>query len=410
MIQKKKILIFSDCFVYSGSEVVIENLLLSEKLNDLFDVRFLYGYNKSYSERFKQRVELLNLDEQKATSIFLLSPDWSIYQYNLLKGLSIGRIIFLIRVILLKTLKFLCLSHIFNFFSLKKAFKKASPDLIYINNGGYPASLQCCLAVFAADAAGIEKIYFNINNMSMPPKRFYEKYMDRLINEKVTGFITASYAAQRQAVQTRGFEKQLFKRIPNTIFNDEQIPNAYRMNKSKEKLIFGSIGLLTERKGYHVLLKAVQILVERYYMTNFEVVFVGDGEDKSMLINKSKAYNIEKYVKFLGFKSNPLVELKEFDVFILPSIRNEDFPYVILEAMLLSKPIIGTNVAGIPEQIVNEKNGYVVEANNPEELAIAMMKMKEGKISEMGVNSFEIYKSSFSFKKIEGKYCELFVS
>ncbi len=90
---KKKLLIFSDCFTYSGSEVVIENLLLSEKIKRKFNVKFLYGYNRTYSMRFKERAKFLGLSTNLTKPVYLLSPEWCIYQYRLKNEWSIEKLV-----------------------------------------------------------------------------------------------------------------------------------------------------------------------------------------------------------------------------------------------------------------------------------------------------------------------------
>lgn len=374
MKKQKKILIFSDCFTYSGSELVIENILLSKKIANNFDLEFIYGYNPSYDSRLKERFDYLNLKLDNVKSIRLISPDWYGYQKSLLKKTKSKYFYLLLKTIILKIARFLFISHVLNFFLLRKEILTSNPDILYINNGGYPASLQCLLTVFVARSIGISTIYFNINNMAMNRKRWYDSYIDSYINGGVTKFITASYAAQKQAIISRNFVGDLFVRIPNTIYNDEGIKIFNDKNENRKIIKFGSVGLLTERKGYHVLLKALDILVNRCKITDFEVEIIGDGEERQNLENLVNEFNLNNFVRFLGFQSNPLSFISDFDVFILPSVRNEDFPYVILEAMILSKPIIGTTVAGIPEQIINEETGLLIEPNNPDDLAIAMEK------------------------------------
>ena len=48
------------------------------------------------------------------------------------------------------------------------------------------------------------------------------------------------------------------------------------------------------------------------------------------------------------------------DLVLLPSTKDEDMPLTILSSMALSKPIISTNIAGIPEEVVDGYNGYLV--------------------------------------------------
>lgn len=406
---KKKILIFSDCFTYSGSEVVIENLLLSNKIERYFNLEFLYGYNKSYDIRFNERIKYLGLKQYITGSIKLLSPDWYVYQKMLDKKYDLKYLYLLIRILILRGLKFFFISHLVNFITLRSKFKKSKPDIVYINNGGYPASLQCILAVFVAKSSNINVIYFNINNMAMERSKWYHNYLDKYLDRSVTKFITASYAAQNEAVEKRSFRRDSFVRIPNTIYSDRIIAKTFNTRIVNTVIRFGSVGLLTQRKGFHVLLEAVGILVNELNTRTFEVFLIGEGEEKESLMKLVNKYNIHEQIRFLGYNPKPLEEVSQFDVFILPSIRNEDFPYVILEAMVLGKPIIGTRVAGIPEQIENEVTGLLVEPDNPNELAEAMKVFFDAEIrKQCGIKSKIKYFNEFNFDIIENKYFELF--
>jgi glycosyltransferase involved in cell wall biosynthesis len=411
MEKQKKVLIFSDCFVYSGSELVIENILLSHKMQSRFEFEFIYGSNPTYDRRLKERFEVLGLNHENVKAINLIHPVWAGFQKSLQKKNSINYYYFLIKTLMLRLVKYLFVSHILNFFTLRKNMLKSKPDILYINNGGYPASLQCILAVFVAKSIGIKTIFFNINNMAMERTKWYEKYIDSYMNRSVTKFITASYAAQEQAVEIRNLKKDSFVRIPNTIYKDKQIDFQKKNFEGRKQIKFGSVGLLTQRKGYHILIKAVDILVNQHKVTDFQIEIIGDGEEKQNLQELATKYNINSYVQFLGFKSNPYLYIRDFDVFILPSVRNEDFPYVILEAMIFAKPIIGTYVAGIPEQIEDQETGLLIEPNNPVQLANAMREMLNlKKIEQYGLKSREKYFYEFKYDLIEEKYFELFNS
>ena len=84
-----------------------------------------------------------------------------------------------------------------------------------------------------------------------------------------------------------------------------------------------------------------------------------------------------------------LMELySEADVFVLPSLA-EGRPTVINEAMISECAIIASNVDGIPEQVTDGYNGFLVEPGNPEQLAsrISLLVSDENLIAIMGKNS-----------------------
>ena len=407
---RKKLLIFSDCFTYSGSENVIENLMLSEELNRLFDVQFLYTYNPDYDRRFKERANQFNIDLSRSSSITVLNPDHAIYQYKLNRLKGVRKAALFMKKWLLLLLRVSFISYFVNVFLLRKAFKKINPDILFINNGGYPASLVCRLAVFAGKKAGVGRVVFNINNMTAPVRRFYENYIDNYIKNNVDVFVTASFAAQHSAVEVRNFPRDKFIRIPNTIFDEERlmVKTVPAVSDESAPILFGAVGLLTERKGFHVLLDAVSLLISEYNFTRFMVQIIGDGEERKNLYNQVRKLGIERWVDFKGFQQKPLDFVKSFDVFVLSSTKNEDFPYVIIEAMLLSKPVIGTRVAGVPEQVCDGSSGYVVPPNDAGELAQAMLRFQDAEFAKQaGHNSFNKYINEFSYKKVVSIYTNM---
>lgn len=408
---KKKLLIFSDCFTYSGSENVIENILLSEEVTKLFDIQFLYTYNPDYDRRFKERAAQFGIDLNKTGTINVLSPDHAIYQSMLNRKQGMQKVALSLKKWILLLLRVSFLSYFINIARLRKAFKKIKPDVIFINNGGYPASLLCRLAVFAAKQAGISKVVFNINNMAAPVRRPYENYIDKYIKEHVDVFVTASYAAQRRVIEVRHFPAGKFVRIPNTIFNDEQLMGQ-GITTAKEDhtpILFGAVGLLTERKGFHILLDAIALLVNQHGFSDFKVQIIGDGEERERLQEQASRLNITTFVDFKGFQQKPLEFVKAFDVFVLSSTKNEDFPYVVVEAMLLHKPIIGTRVAGVPEQVDNGTSGYVVDPSDAGQLAEVMLRFRDKRFTATaGQHSFDKYTNEFSYKKVLPLYAGVF--
>ena len=84
----------------------------------------------------------------------------------------------------------------------------------------------------------------------------------------------------------------------------------------------------------------------------------------------------KNHVQFLGKVSSSELEnrYKKCDIFVAPS-RYESFGIVFVEAMKFSKPVIGTNVGGIPDIVLNNKNGYLIEPESVEALVNAVIKL-----------------------------------
>lgn len=91
---------------------------------------------------------------------------------------------------------------------------------------------------------------------------------------------------------------------------------------------------------------------------NFRVLFIGEGKDTKDYKKMVKKLELEKEITFIGLKKNPYPYMKLADSIILSS-DYEGYPVVFLEALILNKPIITTNVADALEDIHN-KYGKVV--------------------------------------------------
>ena len=140
----------------------------------------------------------------------------------------------------------------------------------------------------------------------------------------------------------------------------EEIKNkANEFTVEKEDIpTFVSVGRLHNRKGYHNLIDAHKKLLDEGLAHNIFVI--GDGEERENLEKQIQEMNVSQTFRLLGTLMNPYPYVKNSDFHILPS-RSEGWPLIIAETLILQKPIIATNVGGIPEMITHEKNGILVE-------------------------------------------------
>ena len=98
------------------------------------------------------------------------------------------------------------------------------------------------------------------------------------------------------------------------------------------------------------------------------------------------------------------------DCIILPSIKNEDFPNIILESMSLGKAIIASNFSGIPEQIEHMCSGYLVEPGNVSEITTAIKFMLDHpeKRDLFGKNAKERFEELFTVEKAINQYIRMY--
>ncbi|NQE54770.1 Trehalose synthase [ANME-1 cluster archaeon GoMg3.2] len=151
----------------------------------------------------------------------------------------------------------------------------------------------------------------------------------------------------------------------------EDIHNV-QPHKSVEYPSILFVGGLSKVKGIDTLLNAVPIL--RKKILNLCLYIAGSGPEENKLKELVKELNIEENVNFLGYVSEieKYSYYKSADVCVFPSIY-EPFGIVLLEAMACGKPVVASNVGGIPFVVEEGKTGLLFESGNVEDLADKIM-------------------------------------
>lgn len=145
--------------------------------------------------------------------------------------------------------------------------------------------------------------------------------------------------------------------IPNSfnkIFTKKK--ETYFKNGDKLKLV--SIGRLIGVKGFSYLIKAVSLLENTY--DNWELIIIGDGDDKNKLIKYAKELGVSNKIKFYGFVSHDKIPeiLAMSDIYIQPSIvdpvtnQTESFGVAVIEAIISGLPVIVSDVGGLPDTVL----------------------------------------------------------
>jgi glycosyltransferase involved in cell wall biosynthesis len=131
------------------------------------------------------------------------------------------------------------------------------------------------------------------------------------------------------------------------------------------------VGRLCEQKGQLLLVKAVAALAKEG--RDFELVLVGDGEHRAAVEQLIAENNLTDFVKVTGWASASRVrdEILGARAMILPSFA-EGLPVVLMEAMVLGRPVLSTYVAGIPELVIHGKTGWLFPAGSEEDLLHAV--------------------------------------
>ena len=157
----------------------------------------------------------------------------------------------------------------------------------------------------------------------------------------------------------------------------------------KRKFLILYTGQLIKIKGLTYLLKAIKILKQKGLDCDLALATYNPKED---ILSQAKSYSIQDNVRiFTGLREEDLISAyKSCDVFVLPSLQ-EGLPTVLLEAMAAHKPIVSTNVGGVPFLIKDGFNGFMVNPRDPETLAdkIALLLKNDNIYSSISENGYQ---------------------
>ncbi|QDG79423.1 glycosyltransferase family 4 protein [Labrenzia sp. PHM005] len=132
---------------------------------------------------------------------------------------------------------------------------------------------------------------------------------------------------------------------------------------------FVCVGRLCPEKGQVHIPAAVSTLIADF--PDIKVILVGDGESRADVEAAIKEHAVEQHVIMHGWGSNSEVQdfIKSSRALVLPSYA-EGLPIVLMEALALTRPVITTTIAGIPE-LVDASCGWLIEPGDEEALANA---------------------------------------
>ena len=159
-----------------------------------------------------------------------------------------------------------------------------------------------------------------------------------------------------------GVELGIFRELPHGELEDFKRTLGIPDNS----LIVGTAGRLEPVKGPEYLIEAAKKVLSKYPQAYF--IFAGDGPLRQKLENRAHELGIKNNTLFLGWRRDVTKVISIYDIFAFPSL-NEGMGRVLVEAMALGKPIVASDVGGIPDLVTHGINGFLVPPKNPERLA-----------------------------------------
>ncbi len=177
------------------------------------------------------------------------------------------------------------------------------------------------------------------------------------------------------------------------------------------------VGRLAEKKGVTYLISAMKAAVKAF--PDCKLIIVGDGPEKVSLVRQSQQLGISRSIIFAGSIPNQGLPpfYKAADVFILPSIVDssgdtEGLGVVLLEAIAAGTPVVASNVGGIPDVIISNRTGLLVEQKNPDQLAAAIARLLDNPSlrKKLSAAARKHIANNYSWETVAGKFYSVYSS
>jgi glycosyltransferase involved in cell wall biosynthesis len=251
---------------------------------------------------------------------------------------------------------------------LLQTIKMFKPDIVhahYATSYGLLGALSCfkpfILSVWGSDVYDFPKISF-VHKLMF---QFNLHRADKILSTShIMALETKKYTNKQISITPFGIDLSKFAK--------NQIDNGF----SSDTIVVGTVKTLSSTYGIDYLIRAFKIVKENNPQLLLKLMIVGDGEDKVELKSLCVTLDIFEDVVFVGEINNNLVPnyLNRMDVYVALSI-SESFGVAIIEASACEKPVVVSNVGGLPEVVDNNKTGFVVESKNPLDAANAIEKL-----------------------------------
>ncbi|WFQ78876.1 glycosyltransferase family 4 protein [Xenorhabdus sp. SF857] len=258
-------------------------------------------------------------------------------------------------------------------FNLISIFKKYKFDIVHTHS-----SKPGVLGRIAAKICGVRFIVHTVHGFSFPAAKnkiqnfiFYvmEKIGtlcgDMLIclhdNDKNIAMYKLGSPYDKTIILKNGVDTNHY--IKHSSDKIENLRNEIGFDDND--IIIGMVGRLWPQKNPILLIDACKDLLLKDQ--RLHLVFIGDGELKNSILNKSKELSIEYKVHLMGWRKDTNNFLNVFDIFVLPSLY-EGMPLAILEAQSSSLPCIVSDIPGNNHLVENNVTGLLFESNSIDEL------------------------------------------
>jgi len=236
-----------------------------------------------------------------------------------------------------------------------------------------------------------------------PWKKFHHRWIERnVISRAASKRICVSEDILQIRRDIDGIPEEQLIYMPN----GTEVP-ALKPHTPGERPVIGTLGRFVAAKDYLTLIRSAGII--KSSGLDFTLYILGDGSERKAMENEIQRLGLEHHVKTPGFQSDIEGWLSRFDIFVMSSKR-EGQPMALLEAMANGLPVVSTRVGGIPETLEEGKEGLLVEPEDPQALADALLTlMRDAELrARFGEQARIKVEQSYSVQSVAMRYMQLY--
>ncbi|HMK94475.1 MAG TPA: glycosyltransferase family 4 protein [Candidatus Limnocylindrales bacterium] len=224
----------------------------------------------------------------------------------------------------------------------------------------------------------------NANEKFMVSFNWFLRIFEEEMLKRANRIIAVSQFTKRELLEYYKVPESKIRVIYNGVDTHKFHPTKDK-RKIKEELGFNpddlaivSLGRLYARKGLFTLIESIPAVVKRFRNVKFIISGKGQSDEMRKLTAYAEKVGVKDDIIFTGYyPDEKLPKLYQAaDVFAFSTFY-EHHPFAVLEALSTGLPVVTTNVGGIPETIVNGKNGFLVEPFNPAQFADKILYLLE---------------------------------
>ncbi len=225
----------------------------------------------------------------------------------------------------------------------------------------FSSSQDLKLGSISGKAGGVKNIVY-LRGLAVPIKAsIVNRYV---FSSLLTHIVPNSQETERNIL--KHLHKYIDKSKVRTIYHGIDVDSLsasfdYRLKEIEEQghgVILGNAGRLTSQKGQVDLIKIAKILKDQG--VDFTLFIAGTGEMYDKLAVMIEEYNLQKEVVLLGFVKDMECFMSSIDIFVLSSIW-EGFGFVLVEAMIKSKPVVAFDITSNPEVVQADVTGFLAD-------------------------------------------------